>query len=138
MTDTTLPRPAKPFGGTIKHLATESTPERSAINRPPAGAPNVVVVMLDDVGFGAVGSFGGPVPTPALDRIIARGLQYNQFHTTGLCSPSRAALITGRNHHTAHMGGIGEIAYGYPGYDGIIPKSTATIAEILRQHGGAE
>jgi len=135
MTGTTLPRPDEPFGGTINRLATASTPERSAISRPPDGAPHVVVVMLDDVGFGALSSFGGPVPTPALDRIVARGLQYNQFHTTGLCSPSRAALITGRNHHTAHMGAIGEIAYGYPGYDGIIPKSTATVAEILRQNG---
>ncbi len=135
MTSSILPLAPESFGGVIHHLATESTPERPSITRPPAGAPNVVVVMLDDVGFGAFSAFGGPVPTPALDRIIAKGLQYNQFHTTGLCSPSRAALLTGRNHHSAHMGGIGEIAYGYPGYDGIIPKSTATIAEILRQHG---
>ena len=135
MTSTQLPAPEPPFAGTISRLATESTPDRPTITRPPDGAPNVVLVMLDDVGFGAFSAFGGPVPSPGLDRIVERGLCYNQFHTTGLCSPSRAALITGRNHHSAHMGGIGEIAYGYPGYDGIIPKSTATIAEILRQNG---
>jgi arylsulfatase len=91
--------------------------------------------MLDDVGFGAPGTFGGPIPTPTLDRIAEAGLRYNQFHTTALCSPTRAALLTGRNHHSAHMGAISEIAYGFPGYDGIIPNSTATIAEILRQNG---
>jgi arylsulfatase len=91
--------------------------------------------MLDDVGFGAASTFGGPIPTPTLDRVAANGVRYNQFHTTALCSPTRAALLTGRNHHTAHMGGIAEIAYGFPGYDGIIPRSTATIAEILRLHG---
>jgi arylsulfatase len=78
---------------------------------PPAGAPNVVVVLLDDVGFGAASTFGGPVPTPTLDRIAGAGLRYNQFHTTALCSPTRAALLTGRNHHSAHMGAICEIAY---------------------------
>ena len=91
--------------------------------------------MLDDVGFGAASTFGGPVPTPALDRVAAQGVRYNQFHTTALCSPTRAALLTGRNHHSAHMGGISEIAYGFPGYDGIIPRSTATVAEILRLNG---
>ena len=130
-----IPEPDPPFAGVINELATESTPARPAITRPPAGAPNVVVVLLDDVGFGAPGTFGGPVPTPALDLIAERGLRYNQFHTTALCSPTRAALLTGRNHHSAHMGAIGEIAYGYPGYDGIIPRSTATIAETLRLNG---
>jgi arylsulfatase A-like enzyme len=93
------------------------------------------VVLFDDVGFGAPSTFGGPVPTPALDRVAAGGLRYNHFHTTALCSPSRAALLTGRNHHSAHMGGIGEIAYGFPGYDGVIPRSTATVAEVLRLNG---
>ncbi len=96
----------------IAPIATDSTPSKPEILRPPAAAPNVVVVMLDDVGFGAPGTFGGPVPTPALDRVAGQGLLYNRFHTTALCSPSRAALLTGRNHHSAHMGGIGEIAYG--------------------------
>jgi arylsulfatase len=130
-----LPKPERPFTGTISELATDSTPVRPEIERAPAGAPNVVVVMYDDVGFGAASTFGGPVPTPALDRVAAAGVAYNQFHTTALCSPTRAALLTGRNHHTAHMGGISEIAYGFPGYDGIIPRSTATVAEILRLNG---
>ena len=130
-----LPLPEPAFGGVIRELATASTPLRPEIRYPPAGAPNVVVVMHDDVGFGAAGTFGGPVPTPALDRVAARGIAYNRFHTTALCSPTRAALLTGRNHHSAHMGGISEIAYGFPGYDGIIPRSTATVAEILRLNG---
>ena len=130
-----LPHLERPFGGVITELATQSTPARPEIERAPAGAPNVVVVMFDDVGFGAASTFGGPVPTPALDRVAAAGVTYNQFHTTALCSPTRAALLTGRNHHSAHMGGISEIAYGFPGYDGIIPRSTATVAEILRLNG---
>ena len=132
---TTIPHADLAFGGIIAPLATDSTPSRPEILRPPAGAPNVVVVLLDDVGFGAPGTFGGPIPTPALDRVAAQGLRYNQFHTTALCSPTRAALLTGRNHHSAHMGGIAEIAYGFPGYDGIIPRSTATVAELLRMNG---
>lgn len=111
------------------------TPVRPSIVYPPAGAPNVVVVLLDDVGFGAASTFGGPVPTPALDRVAGAGLRYNQFHTTALCSPTRAALLTGRNHHSAHMGTICEIAYGLPGYDSVIPQSTATVAEVLRLNG---
>jgi arylsulfatase len=132
---TSIPGPDEPFSGIIHELATDSSPARPRIQVPPHGAPNVVVVMLDDVGFGAASTFGGPIPTPTLDRVAANGVRYNQFHTTALCSPTRAALLTGRNHHTAHMGGIAEIAYGFPGYDGIIPRSTATIAEILRLHG---
>jgi arylsulfatase A-like enzyme len=93
--------------------------------------------MLDDVGFGSFGTFGGPVPTPALDAVAAKGLRYNQFHTTALCSPTRAALLTGRNHHAVHMGGIPEGANSFPGYDSLIPRSSATVAEILRQNGYA-
>ncbi|WP_026378523.1 arylsulfatase [Agromyces italicus] len=131
----TLPPAESAFGGRIAETQTDARAERPSLTLPPQGAPNVVVVMLDDVGFGAPGAFGGPVPTPALDRVVADGVHYNRFHTTALCSPSRAALLTGRNHHSAHMGAISEIAYGFPGYDGIIPKSTATIAEVLRQNG---
>lgn len=123
------------FDGVINPSAPDSTPVRPSIVYPPAGAPNVVVVLLDDVGFGAASTFGGPVPTPALDRIADAGLRYNQFHTTALCSPTRAALLTGRNHHSAHMGTICEIAYGFPGYDSVIPQSTATVAEVLRMNG---
>jgi arylsulfatase A-like enzyme len=134
MTDV-LPRPERPFAGAIHELATDSTPARPEIEYPPKGAPNVIVVMLDDVGFGAASTFGGPVPTPTLDRVASAGLRYTQFHTTALCSPTRAALLTGRNHHSAHMGGISEIAYGFPGYDGIVPGSTATVGEIMRLSG---
>jgi arylsulfatase A-like enzyme len=135
VTGTQLPTPDAPFAGVVEPLAADSTPARPEIRRPPAGAPNVVVVLLDDVGFGAPGTFGGPVPTPALDRVAAAGLRYNRFHTTAMCSPTRAALLTGRNHHSAHMGAISEIAYGFPGYDGVIPRSTATVAEVLRLNG---
>lgn len=91
--------------------------------------------MLDDVGFGTCSTFGGPVPTPTVDRVAQAGLRYNQFHTTALCSPTRAALLTGRNHHAVHMGGITEIANSFPGYDSAIPRESATVAEILRQNG---
>ncbi|NBT37654.1 MAG: arylsulfatase, partial [Actinobacteria bacterium] len=91
--------------------------------------------MLDDVGFGSFGTFGGPVPTPGLDRVASKGLRYNQFHTTALCSPTRASLLTGRNHHSVHMGGITEIANSFPGYDSAIPPESATIAQVLRMHG---
>jgi arylsulfatase len=101
----------------------------------PAGAPNIVVVLLDDVGFGATGTFGGPVPTPAFDRLAKQGLRYSAFHTTSLCSPTRAALLTGRNHHSVGTGVITEMATGFEGYTSIIPRSAATIAEVLRQNG---
>ncbi|MEY4896136.1 MAG: hypothetical protein RI890_935 [Actinomycetota bacterium] len=91
--------------------------------------------MLDDVGFGSFGNFGGPVDTPGLNKIAKNGLRYNQFHTTALCSPTRAALLTGRNHHTVHMGGITEIANSFPGYDSAIPPESATIAQVLRMSG---
>ncbi|MFN8624747.1 MAG: arylsulfatase [Candidatus Binatia bacterium] len=109
--------------------------EKIEIVRPPHGAPNVVIVLLDDAGFGAAGTFGGPIPTPELDRLAKQGLRYNRFHTTSICSPTRAALLTGRNHHAVGMGNVMNAAAAYPGYDGIIPKSAATIAEVLRQHG---
>ncbi|WP_373142828.1 arylsulfatase [Mycobacterium marinum] len=130
-----LPRNEQPFGGVINPVVADSTPVTPSIDYPPDGAPNVVVVLLDDVGFGAPSTFGGPVPTPTLDRIAQAGLRYNQFHTTALCSPTRAALLTGRNHHSAHMGTICEIAYGFPGYDSVLPQSTATIAQVLRMNG---
>ena len=130
-----LPREEERFTGVINPSAADSTPVRPSITYPPPDAPNVVVVLLDDVGFGAPSTFGGPIPTPALDRIARSGLRYNQFHTTALCSPTRAALLTGRNHHSAHMGTICEIAYGFPGYDSVIPQSTATVAQVLRMNG---
>ena len=104
---------------------------------PGAGAPNVVMVVLDDVGFGAPETFGGPIPTPALDRVATAGLRYNQFHTTALCSPTRAALITGRNHHSAGFGVISEQSTGFPGYNSIIGKDKATIGRMLLDNGYA-
>ena len=103
--------------------------------RHPPGAPNVVVILLDDVGFGQVSTFGGPVPTPALDKLAARGLRYNRFHTTAICGPSRAALLTGRNHHNCGSGFLVEWATGFPSYNCMIPKTTATIGEVLKGNG---
>ncbi|HEX5640295.1 MAG TPA: arylsulfatase [Burkholderiaceae bacterium] len=103
--------------------------------KPPAGAPNVVIVLIDDLGFGATSTFGGPIQTRALDRLAANGLRYNNFHTTALSSPTRAALKSGRNHHQVNMGFITEMATGFPGATGRIPDTTASLAEILRQNG---
>ena len=101
----------------------------------PAGAPNVVIVLIDDLGFGATSTFGGPIPTPTLDALANDGLRYNNFHTTALCSPTRAALKSGRNHHTVNMGFITEMATGFPGNTGQIPNATAPLAEMLRLNG---
>ena len=94
------------FDGKIARLYNDAQPSKLKLDKRAAGAPNIVLVMLDDVGFGTCSTFGGPVPTPGVDKIAARGLRYNQFHTTALCSPTRASLLTGRNHHSVHMGGI--------------------------------
>ena len=101
----------------------------------PAGAPNVIIILIDDLGFGAPSTFGGPIPTPTLDRLAQEGLRYNNFHTTALCSPTRAALKSGRNHHTVNMGFITEMATGFPGATGQIPNATAPVAEMLRLNG---
>jgi arylsulfatase len=103
--------------------------------RPPEGAPNVLVVMLDDAGFGSSSAFGGPCQTPSFERLAANGLKYNRFHTTALCSPTRQALLTGRNHHAVGMGGITEIATSAPGYSSIRPKTAAPLAETLKLNG---
>ena len=130
-----VPFPTPPFTGSTERLLAGSVPSAPTVPFPADGAPNIVLVLLDDVGFGTCGTFGGPVPTPALDRVAANGLRFNQFHTTALCSPTRAAMLTGRNHHAVHMGNIPEGASGFPGYDCIIPKEAATVAEVLRQYG---
>ena len=132
-----LPPPDPKFGGVIKEKASESTPWWAPRVVPPKSAPNVLLIMTDDAGFGAPGTFGGVVPTPALDRIAKSGVRYTNFHSTSLCSPTRAALITGRNHHVAGFGVIGEITTGYPGYDSVIRKENGTIGEILKANGYA-
>ena len=132
---TSLPQATPTFDGIQGYTVPDSTPSPLRLASAPAGAPNIVLILLDDVGFGTCGTFGGPVPTPALDRVAAHGLRFNQFHTTALCSPTRAAMLTGRNHHTVHMGGIPEGANVFPGYDSIIPKEAASDAEILKQSG---
>ncbi len=130
-----LPRPAQPFKGKIGRTAKESTPDFPKGIEAPKGAPNVLLILTDDVGFGASSTFGGPIPTPNYDKLAKAGLRYNMFHTTALCSPSRAALVTGRNHHTCATGVITEFGTGYPGYNSIMPKSCGTVAEIVKQNG---
>ena len=130
-----LPAPPPKFGGKIERNAAQSTPYWPARIVPPKGAPNVLLIMTDDVGFGAPSTFGGVIPTPALDRIADNGLRYTNFHSTALCSPTRAALITGRNHHSVGYGVIAEQATGYPGYDSFITKDKATIGTILKENG---
>jgi arylsulfatase len=132
-----LPPPDPKFGGVIKLKATDSKPWWDPRVVPPKGAPNILLIMTDDCGFGSPSTFGGVIPTPALDRIAANGLRYTQFHSTSLCSPTRAALITGRNHHVAGFGVVGEAATGFPGYDSVIRKECGTIAEILKENGYA-
>ena len=135
---TSLPRPDFRFKGQIGRTYEDSDPATfPAVVRPPKGAPNVVLILLDDAGYGQFSAFGGGVPSPNIEKLAARGLRYTRFHTTALCSPTRAALLTGRNHHVAGTGVITELATGYDGYTGIIPKSAGTVSEILRQNGYA-
>jgi arylsulfatase len=105
--------------------------------RPPSGAPNVLVILTDDVGYGASSTFGGPVPTPTMDRLAAQGLRFNRFHTAGICSPTRASLLTGRNPHRVNMGMVSNRPTSFDGYTSVIPKSAATVAQVLRQSGYA-
>ena len=130
-----LPPPAPPFGGEIDLNAAQSKTWWPPRIVPPEGAPNILLIMTDDVGFGAPSTFGGVIPTPSLDRIASMGLRYTQFHSTALCSPTRAALITGRNHHSVGFGVIAEQSTGFPGYDSIIGKDMATVGEILKENG---
>ncbi len=132
-----LPPPAQPFKGEINPNAADSKPYWPALVVPPKGAPNVLLIMTDDVGFSAPSTFGGLIPTPALDRVAKMGLRYTRFHTTALCSPTRAALLTGRNHHSVATGVVVDQATGYPGYNSVIPRDAVAIGEILRQNGYA-
>jgi arylsulfatase A-like enzyme len=132
-----LPIPDRPHEGLITYDAKDPDTSFPPIEplRPPEGAPNVLIVLLDDVGFGASTAFGGPCSTPTAERLAANGLKYNRFHTTALCSPTRQALLTGRNHHSVGMGGITEIATSAPGYNSIRPNSAAPVAETLKLNG---
>jgi len=132
-----LPPPDPKFGGVIGQTASESKSWWAPRVVPPKGAPNVLLIMTDDAGFGAPGTFGGVVPTPALDRVANNGVRYTNFHSTSLCSPTRAAFITGRNHHVAGFGVVGEAATGFPGYDSVIRRETGTIGTILKENGYA-
>jgi arylsulfatase len=132
-----LPPPDPKFGGVIKESAKDSKPWWPPRIVPPKGAPNVLLIMTDDQGYGVCSTFGGVIPTPAMDRVAMAGLRYTQFHSTALCSPTRAALISGRNHHSMGFGVISEMATGYPGYDSVITKDKATIGTILRDNGYA-
>jgi len=130
-----LPRPEQPFGGFISRKAKDSVKDFPQEVTAPKGAPNVLLILTDDVGFGASSTFGGSIPTPTMDRLAKAGLRYTQFHTTALCSPTRAALLSGRNHHSAATGVIMEIGSGFPGYNSLMPKSCGTFAEVLKQNG---
>ena len=135
----TLPIPDRPVAGPT--VLDAKDPEASfppiEPRRPPSGAPNVLVVLLDDVGFAASSAFGGPCQTPTAERLAAGGLKYNRFHTTALCAPTRAALLTGRNHHTVGMGVITELATSAPGYSSVRPNTCAPLAQTLRLNGYA-
>lgn len=131
-----LPRPDFHFPGEVGRTYLDSDPaEFPKPVQAPEGVPNILLILIDDCGFGQYGTFGGSIPSPTMDRLAAEGLRYNLFHTTSLCSPTRAALITGRNHHSAAFAGITEMATGYDGYTCILPKSCGTVGEVLRQNG---
>ena len=132
-----LPPPDPEFGGVIKEGALESKAWWAPRIVPPKEAPNILLIITDDAGFGVPSTFGGVIPTPVMDRVAKMGLRYNNIHSTALCSPSRAALITGRNHHSAGFGVISEQSTGFPGYNSIIPKDKVTIGRILKENGYA-
>ncbi|MGH8071933.1 MAG: arylsulfatase [Candidatus Entotheonellia bacterium] len=133
-----LPLPDFRFPGNVGRTYLDSDPAQFPQPvQAPKGAPNNVLILIDDAGFGQFSTFGGGIPSPTMDKLAAEGLRYNRFHTTALCSPTRAALITGRNHHSVAFAGITELATGYEGYTGILPKSAGTVGEVLRQNGYA-
>ena len=135
VTDKGAPPPPHPSKTTSALPFQNSTLDFPPPDKTPHGAPNVLLILTDDVGFGASSTFGGPIPTPTLDRLAKNGLRYTQFHTTALCSPTRAALLTGRNHHSNATGVIMELGTGFPGYNSLMPKSCGTFAEVLKQNG---
>jgi arylsulfatase len=130
-----LPKPQAPFKGKMGRTVKESTPDFPQGVEAPKGAPNILLILTDDVGFGASSTFGGPIQTPTFQRLADNGLRYNMYHTTALCSPTRAALIAGRNHHSCASGVITEMATGYPGYNSLVPKSCGSVGEVLKENG---
>lgn len=134
---TVLPAPTPRFAGVIEPNLVDSTPDWPPTIAPPVGAPNVLLILIDDAGYGSNSVFGGIVPTPTLEGLARRGLRYTQMHNTALCSPTRAALLTGRNHHAVHYGTVSEAATGYPGYDSMTPPETAHVARTLKENGYA-
>ena len=126
-----------PYEGVVGRTLDDSTPWWPPLPSAPDGAPNVVVVLLDDVGYAQFGCYGSDIATPTFDRLARDGLRYSNFHTTALCSPTRACLLTGRNHHSNGMGRIVEFAQGFPGYDATIPKANGMLSEVLREAGYA-
>src|SRR5437764_14609197 len=125
------------FRGVRGRFHHESQPWWPAPSRAPQGAPNLVLVVLDDVGVAQLGCYGSDIETPTIDALAAGGLRYTNFHTTALCSPTRAALLTGRNHHANGMGRVAELATGFPGYDGRIPRANAMTPAVLVTTGYA-
>jgi arylsulfatase A-like enzyme len=136
---TVLPIPDQPRSGLVLYDAKDPENKYPPINqlRPPKSAPNVLVILIDDAGFGSSSAFGGPCNTPNAEKLASGGLKFNRFHTTALCSPTRQALLTGRNHHTVGMGGITEIATGSPGYNSILPNTCSPLARTLKLNGYA-
>jgi len=132
-----LPVPAPPFGGVVMPNAIDSTPAWPPQVMPPEGAPNVLLILLDDAGYASNSVFGGVIPTPTLDRLAQNGLRYTMFHTTALCSPTRAALLTGRNHHVAGFGVVSEMSTGYDGYNAVTTPENAHGAATLQMNGYA-
>jgi arylsulfatase len=130
-----LPIPDRPFKGKIGLRPSDSKKDFPQDVAPPEGAPNIRIILTDDVGFGATSTFGGPIPTPTFDRVANNGLRFNRFHTTALCSPTRAALLTGRNHHSVATACIMEAGVGYPGYNTLVPQSKRGIGDILKLNG---
>ena len=130
-----LPAPDPPFEGVISTDPAKAKPAWPAEVKPGNGAPNVVLILVDDVGFSATTSFGGVIQTPNFDKLTTIGLRYNNFHVNSLCSPTRASLLTGRNNHQVGFGTVAEAATGFPGYNSLWPKNTASVAEVLKDNG---
>lgn len=130
-----LPHPSQKFEGKIGKTYKDSKEDYPTEIQAPSGSPNIILIMLDDVGFGQPSTFGGPIPTPEIDKVAKEGITYTRFHTTGICSSTRASLLTGRNHHQTGFGTITELSTGYPGYNSFWGKDAASVAEVLRQNG---